>query len=159
MISKFSRYLTFLGLLPLFGAIQGCSSHASSGSPIEASELLELLQEDLNRHDPQAFSEVDLGEFRVTRTVADEQGTLVIKFRLYGVLPGDKTKEFEEKTSRYGKRMRDIVLGIVQRSDMNDLTAPRMGVLKSQLTRSINEMIRSRSLRDVVFSELTMERG
>jgi hypothetical protein len=141
------------------GGHGAAAGHASRSSGFETNELLELLQEDFRRHDPQGYSELDLGEFRVTRSLGLEEGTLQVRFHLYGVLSDDKMTQFKDRAAQYDSRLRDAVLSLVQSCDLGELATPRLGSLKSQLTRSINEMLRTRSLRDVVFSELTIERG
>lgn len=126
---------------------------------METNELLELLREDVKRHDPQSYSEFDLGEFRVTRSLGIEEGTLQVRFRLYGVLPDNKVPQFQTLAAHYDSRLRDAVLSLVQSCALSELTTPRLGAMKAQLTRSINEMLHTRALRDVVFSDLTMDRG
>jgi flagellar basal body-associated protein FliL len=108
------------------------------------------------RHDPTEMIEVDLGEFTVTQRQPDSNILLLVRFKIFGVIEREKKDDFAKLLEDRRQRMRDSVITIVQRADMEQLSDPTLGWLKSEIIPSVNKLLRTRILKDVVFSEFTM---
>ena len=120
---------------------------------MEAVELLDLLEENQKRHDPQAYVEVDLGQFIVTHALAEAEGNVTICFHLYGVLPAERQAALEHALPGYANRLRDAVIALVQKSEIEHLTDPSLAFFKSEVVATINRLLHERLLRDVAFSD------
>src|SRR5262245_19675223 len=59
-------------------------SRGSRNGAGDGSALVDLLEVG-EQNDPSRFVEIEFGTFRVTHKLADEQSTILLKFRLYGV--------------------------------------------------------------------------
>jgi flagellar basal body-associated protein FliL len=146
-------------ILTLFLAgLSGCSSPAPSFAGLEVPELLELLEEEQLKRNPQAFVEVDLGKYKVSRMLSTEDGQLLVRFHLIGIVAESKQVEFEESLPKYETRVRDAVLSLVQRAEPEHLADPGMAYIKAELLNTINDKMHSRLLKGVAFSDLSVER-
>ncbi len=134
----------------------GCSGDATTTS-LDTGSLLDQYERDRRRHDPIAFSEVDLGEFTVSQR--HEPHIFFIRFHLYGVIPDEKRDDFVESLSAHGERIRATVREIAQRTDLEQLSDPSLGAVKADMILAINRILPARLLRDVVFAEYSFERG
>ncbi|MHB8971808.1 MAG: hypothetical protein ACYC3X_18170 [Pirellulaceae bacterium] len=165
------RLLSSFVLLSAFG----CGGQEPN--PIlDATALLERYEQVRQRHDPDHFSEVDLGEFTVTKRPQDE-GTQTgqqkevnlekqrepalyfIRFKLFAVVSDKELAEFEELLVTHGERIRGKIRETVQSSELQQLEDPTLGWLKSELIQWINRSVNTPILRDVVFADFSFERG
>jgi hypothetical protein len=137
------------------GTISGCG--ASADDVLDASALLERYERDRRKHDPLHFSEVDLGEFTVTQH--RDPSIYYIRFHLYAVIPDSLVDQFEELRQSHGERVKASVRESVQSCDLDHLDDPALGWLKSEMIASINQVLQAPILRDVAFSEFSLERG
>jgi len=124
---------------------------------LDASQLLDRYEKDRRRHDPVHFSEVDVGEFTVTKR--REPAIYYIRFRLYAIVPDNLLEEFANLRETHGERLRGQVRETVQSCDLDQLDDPSLGWLKSELIRSLNHSLESPILRDVVFADFSLEKG
>ncbi len=145
-----------LGAATLVFVAPGCSS--SDETAVNADEFLDHYERDRRRHDPNTFVEVDLGEFFVTQRQSATESYFV-RFHIYGVMPEDQTNEFTKALSSRGERMRDAVISTVRRSDLEHLAEPELAFLKSELIPTINHALKTRVVRDVVFTSYSLERS
>lgn len=154
----FHRCLLFLGLTVAVCLVAGCGSAPVQVAGMDVPEIMELLEDEQLKRNPQAFSEVDLGKFKVTQMLPNEEGQLVIRFHLIGVVPESKQTEFTESMPKYETRLRDSILSLVQRAEPEHLSDPAMSYLKSEMLTIINHQMHTRHLKSVAFSELSIER-
>lgn len=108
------------------------------------------------RHDPIEMVEVDLGEFTVTQRQPESSQMLLVRFKIYGVIERDKKDAFGKLLEDRRQRMRDSVITIVQRADIEQLSDPTLSWLKSEIIPAVNKLLRTRIMKDVVFSDFTM---
>jgi flagellar basal body-associated protein FliL len=128
----------------------------SSQAATNAKELLDLLEIG-GQQDPSRFVEVEIGSFRVTHRLADEKHTMLVKFRLVGIVPETKQEYLGEELPKFEKRIRDAVISLVQKTDVEQLAEPGLKWLKAELVAAINRVVQDRALQDVVFSDFSME--
>ncbi len=121
--------------------------------------MLERYEKDRRRHDPNHFSEVDLGEYTVSKKSNNSDSIYYVRFHLYGVVPDALISEFDKTLAAHGKTLRDRVLKVSNECKLNQLNDPSLGWLKSEMISSINRTLQAPLLRDVVFSEFSFERG
>lgn len=135
--------------------LAGCGSSDPAQPAMAPAELLDLLEEQQRRHDPKHYVELSLGKFRVSHATPD--GVLMVSFELYGVLPEDSQEEITASLPAYEKRIRDSVIGLVQRVETEQLADPSLAFLKSEMVLSINRVLQKRLLKDVAFSTFSLE--
>lgn len=128
------------------------SSHAD-----DVERILSLIADKEKKHDPRLYTEVDLGEFRVTRPGQSEDEIVVVKFQIFGVLKEQDKPRFEESSHGRQQRMRDAVLSVVHRSELDELMDPALDQIKSELVSAINRILENDFLRDIAFSTFSME--
>ena len=134
------------------------SSRKGTASPaaVNARELLDLLEVG-SQQDPSRFVEVEIGTFKVTHKHGDAKGTMLLKFRLFGIVPETKQEHLGEEMPKFEKRIRDAVISLVQKTDIEQLAEPGLKWLKAELVATINRVVQDRALQDVVFSDFSME--
>lgn len=140
--------------VPLFA---GCGYGSSAAGELEASELLELLEDQELRHDSHAYIEVDLGEFRVTHSLAADQGQILVRFHLYGIVPESRASKLEHVLAQYQNRLRDAVIHLVQETDTEQLVDPGLAFFRSEVVAAVNRVLQDRLLKDVAFSDFSIE--
>jgi hypothetical protein len=142
--------------LPL---VAGCGHSNSTAGQLEASELLELLEEQELRYDSQAYTEVDLGEFKVTHPLGGDEGQLHVRFHLIGIVAEQRKTKVDHVLPHYQNRLRDAVIHLVQQTDTEQLTDPGLAFFRSELVAAINRVLQDRLLKDVAFSDFSVDRG
>jgi hypothetical protein len=157
----------------------GCGEHKPN-AVLDAAALLERYEKVRQRHDPDHFSEVDLGEFTVTQREQEgkkkeeekaaeksaekqaqprEPAIFFIHFHLFAVVPDNELGEFTELLNTHGERIRGKIRETVQSSELAQFEDPTLGWLKSELIQWINRSVNTPILRDVVFADFSFERG
>jgi flagellar basal body-associated protein FliL len=136
----------------------GCGRSSRPAAGMEASELLEIIQQQQER-DPSAYVESDLGTFRVSHPLPGGEGQIVVSFHLYGVLPPARQSRLKQLLPTYENRVRDAVISHVQRTQTEHLTDPSLAYFKAELVAAINRVLQDRVMADVVFSDYSVERG
>ena len=147
-------------VLLLLAAVIGLSCGCSKTLPdpvTDAGALLERYEKDRRRHDPVHFSEIDLGEVALNRR--KDNLIYYIRFRLYAVVPDGLTDQFNELLLTHGERVNSKVLESARRCSLEQLNDPSLGWLKSDLISSVNRILQTPILRDVVFSDFSLECG
>ncbi|QDU27137.1 hypothetical protein ETAA8_22220 [Anatilimnocola aggregata] len=153
-----SRFSFVLVLSLLTSCLAGCGSAAPSAAGLDVPELLELLEDEQLKQNPQAFAEVDLGKYKVSRMLPADEGQLLVRFHLIGVVAEAKQPDFEAQLPKYETRIRDSVLSLVQRAEPEHLADPAMSFIKTEILATINDKMHSRLLKSVAFSDLSIER-
>lgn len=156
LILPFVTAALVAALLPLFAGCGGSDSHASE---VEASELLDLLEDQQMTTDPRSQVEVDLGRFRVTHAIPGGDGQLFVQFHLFGILPDTRAVKLEEVRPHYENRMRDAIISLVQQTDIEHLSDPSLAFFRAELVSTINRILQDRLVKDVAFSELSVSNG
>lgn len=147
-----------LGAALVGGSLVGCGGTKAPPAPFSSAELLDILDDDLKRVDPEHFVEIELGKFKISHAVRDTDATVMVKFHLYAVLPDNRREDFEIAIAKFDKRIRDAVISIIQHSETERLTDAGLNSLKGEIMASINRLTRTRVLKDVVFSEFSLDR-
>ena len=138
--------------------VAGCREEpVKTSAELDAAELLALFQE-RQQSDARNFVEVDLGRFRITHSLAEEGGHLYVQFHLFGVLPEERLERLNEVMPQYSKRVRDAIIGLVQRTETEHLTDPSLTFLKEELAAAVNRTLQERLLMDVAFSDFSTDR-
>ena len=137
------------------GAAPGCGG--SAPPPVfDPRDLLAELDAPGSELDPKSLTEIDLGEYFITRR-ASEGEQIFIRFHLYGIIPIKERTKFEETLQERGQRMRDSIIALIQKSELDHLGDPSWGLIRSELIPTISNSLRTTSLRDVVFSGFSMD--
>ncbi len=142
------------GLLPLLAS---CGAPPKSLAELEPTELLELLHEEKSEVTLDNLVEVDLGRFRVTHPAADQHGPLLVSFQLAGLVYESKQPLLETKKVEFEKRFRDAVITLVQQAESDQLGDPRLSHFKAEILALLNSQLRARAVRDVIFSDFSVE--
>ena len=145
------RFIIVVWLAVALAVASGCgTSGADAGEP---GDPIAGLKED---PDPDAFIEVLLGEFFMTK-IGKGKRLYALRFKLYGLVPRDQQEAFLASMERFEKRMRDAVFTEIGKMTIAELADPRMQVLRARLLDVIQRLLRFPDLQDVVFSEFTLE--
>jgi hypothetical protein len=153
------RNLYFLtGIVVGLAYFAGCGSAPQQVAGLDVPELMELLEDERLKRNPHAFTEIDLGKFKVSRMLPGDEGQLLVRFHLIGIVPEAKQTAFEEGMPKYETRVRDAILSLVQRAEPEHLADPGMNYLKAEILKSIQDQTHSRILKSVAFSDLSIER-
>jgi hypothetical protein len=148
--------LLLLGSACLTGLACSTSDDGHAAS-LEAAEILELINEGRDENDPRGDIEVDLGKFRVTHAVGDEEEVLLlVDFQLIAVLSGQKQAALEAALPAYSNRLRDMVISLLQSVDTEHLTDPSLAYLRAELIAGINRVLQQRLVKDVAFSNFSV---
>ena len=152
------RILPFVCLGLFACSLAGCGSAPVQVAGMDVPELMELLEDEQMKKHPHAYVEIDLGKFKVTRMLPADEGQLVVRFHLIGVLPEARQQDFTDSMPKYETRLRDSILSLVQKAEPEHLSDPALSYLKAEMLGTINEQMHARHLKSVVFSDLTIER-
>lgn len=139
--------------LPL---LAGCGGGSAAGQ-LDSSELLELLEEQELKSDNQAYAEVDLGEFRVSHALRNGEGQLFVRFHLIGIVPEAKHSKMEHALETYQNRLRDAVIHLVQEVETEQLSDPGLAFFRAEIIAAINRVLQERLVKDVAFSDFSLE--
>jgi hypothetical protein len=154
--SKLSRHSICLALAAAC-LLAGCSEPpVKSSAELDAAELLALFQE-RQQADAKNFVEFDLGRFRITHSLRQGSGQLHVQFHLFGVLPQERLELLNQVLPQYDKRVRDAIIGLIQRTETEHLTDPSLTFLKEELAAIVNRTLQQRLLMDVAFSDFSTD--
>ncbi len=170
--SLFVRLFAPWGIAGILSTALGCGGHETT-AVLDAADLLERYDKEHQQHDPTRFSEYELGEFTVTKREespkeesdskkkprSNANAIFFIRFKLCVVVADDEMTEFTELTTTHGERLRSLIRDTVDETKLVDLASPDLGMLKFELTKSINECLSKPIVRSVVFSDFAFERG
>jgi hypothetical protein len=138
--------------------LAGCGAETKASTAVDGIELLELLQQQDKQHDPTAFVELSLGDYMISRRGLGGEGILVIRFQLFGIVAANEQEKLTHELPAHEKRIRDAVISIVQRTDLDQLADPNLTYIKSEITLAANDVLRGRLIKNVVFSNFALER-
>lgn len=147
-----------LALGSLCASLTGCGKSDDPTKIGDPGKLLEDYDRSRRKHDPIRFEEVDLGEYFTTKYI-EGQGTYTVRFHLYAVVDRAQKQELLDAIAAREKRMRDIVLTTVGKTELEYYREPTLGWLRSELIAAVNRSLHTRVVRDVVFSEFSFERA
>ncbi len=137
----------------------GCGE-ADNPAELDPIALLESYELEGRRQDPAELVEVELGdEFRVTRRLPDSVDILFVSFQALATVPRDQHSEFTSLLEDGRARVRDAVSRVVQQTPLEQLTGQNVSWLQRELTAAVNQALRTRAVKAVVFSEFSLERG
>lgn len=139
--------------------------HASLAKPAPASaqvsdveRILSLIAGKEKRHDPTLYMEYDLGEYRVTHGSSDAERLTLLRIHVFAVLHGEEFTKFQTSLAGREKRVRDAVLSVVHRARYEQFEEPSLDTIKEELTAAINRVLEGPFVRDIAFSNFSMER-
>jgi hypothetical protein len=141
--------------LPL---LAGCGGETKAATAVDGIELLDLLQQQDKRHDPKAFVELSLGDYMISRRGLGNDGILVVRFQLFGIVAQHEQEKLTHELPAYEKRIRSAVINLVQATDLDQISDPNLTYIKSEITLATNDVLRGRLFKDVVFSNFSLER-
>src|SRR5688572_20188740 len=134
----------------------GCGSRGKSLAELDADQLLELL-EAKHTVTTKGTVELELGKFRITHVSNAKEGQILVQFHLYGILPEQHQVKVAAVYPQYEKRVRDAVIGLVQRTDTDHLTDASLVFFKTEMVAAINNVLQAPLLQDVVFSDFSID--
>lgn len=157
-IAPNTRFVVALSLASLLvlGAI-GCSGKSDDVEALQTAALLELI-DGHQAHDPHKSVEVELGRFQITHPL-DRNGVLYIEFHLYGILPEERRADLQKSLPAHSVRIRDAVISLVQKTEADQFGDPELALLRAEMVTAINRVLQERLLKDVAFSELSIQRA
>jgi len=142
-------------LLPV---LSGCGGETKAATAVDGIELLDLLEQQDKQHDPRAFVEISLGDYMVSRRGLGGQGILVVRFQLFGIVAAMEQEKLTHELPAHEKRIRDAVISLTQRTDLDQIADPNLAYMKSEITLATNDVLRGRLIKNVVFSNFSLER-
>ena len=71
----------------------------------------------------------------------------------------ESAARFLQRLLQRNQRMRDSVISIIQRTKIEDFSEPSMNWMRAELIPAVNRILKTSSVRDVVFTEFAIERS
>jgi len=133
----------------------GCGQKTQSTALLDASELLELIQ-DHKPGESKNYVEQDMGRYRVSHALATE-GQVLVQFHLFGLVPPQRKDKLAALLPKYEKRIRDAVISLVQRTETEHLTDAGLAYFKAELVSAVNDVLQDRILAEAVFSDFSID--
>lgn len=99
-------------------------------------------------------TEVDLGDFTITNHRLTE-GTFRTDFHLWGTVAEKDEEKFKRLFERNKIRFRNQVIQQIRESDISDLEAPGLGLIKRRILEKSNALLGEPLLRSVLFADYT----
>jgi hypothetical protein len=100
--------------------------------------------------------EVELGApYSLSILRPESNTTLLIDFKLYGLVRSEHQAEFAELFERSRNRIRDEVLTVVRSAEMGDFADPGLALIKRQILEKSNATLGRRLLERVGISDFT----
>ena len=153
------RCVTLLTLIACTIASTGCGGgDPNAVNPNDPVAVETAFQKKARKHHPTEFSEIELGEFFVVHQKGGK-GVLFLRFQLFGVLPNEDQPAFSEALVSHKKRMNEAVVQTIMNSDRITINDPRFKFVRGKLVENINRAMNTDTLRDVVFTQLSIARG
>lgn len=110
------------------------------------------------RHHPYDFVELDLGNFDVAILIPDSVDQYRVEFHASAIVPKSTAEKLQVRLDEYKTRIRDMILVSAQNLAPVNITDPHQAWLKSEIVGNVNKMLKTRDIRDVVFSKYNFER-
>jgi flagellar FliL protein len=99
--------------------------------------------------------EIPIGDYSITAFQPVSNTTLRIDFKLFGEVVEADQAEFDRLYEGSMHRFREQVIVTVRNSDVADLTAPGLGLIKRKILDKVNRQLGKLLLKGVVFSEFS----
>ena len=99
--------------------------------------------------------EVDLGSFTVTNHRVATESTFRTDFHLWGTVAESDLDEFNTIYQRNMNRFRSQVIEEIRESDISDLEAAGLGLIKRRFLEKSNALFGKPLLRSVLFADYT----
>ncbi|MFT7639860.1 MAG: hypothetical protein ACI9G1_001598 [Pirellulaceae bacterium] len=109
------------------------------------------------RQNSMSYVEIDLGEFFVTFREPETGITRVFRSQLVAVVPVKAEEEFGQLKQQHEQRMREQVRVILQGVDIETFGPPTVRLLKSDVAKTVRRTLQTDNLKEVVFTELSIE--
>lgn len=135
----------------------GCGSK-SQNTVLDPLALFADHQTSASRHHPYDFVELDLGEFDVAIAIPGSVDQYRIEFQAAAIAPKSTAEKLKPLLEQYKTRIRDMILASAQTLTANNITDPHQAWLKSEIIGNLSKMLKTRDIRDVVFSNYNFER-
>jgi hypothetical protein len=135
----------------------GCGSKPQE-TALDPLALFADHQTSASRHHPYDFVELDLGEFDVAIPIKDSVDQYRIGFKAAAIAPKSTAEKLKPLLEEYQTRIRDMILVSAQTLSANNITDPHQAWLKSEIIGNLSKMLKTREIRDVVFSNYNFER-
>jgi flagellar basal body-associated protein FliL len=121
----------------------------------ELAELLKLIESKDKKHDPEKFTELELGKFKLTRGNETSNRLINVAFHLYAIIDESHLEEVSLKLPGREQRLRDIILSTMHEATEDELNEASMPILKQRLVIEINRVLEVVEIRDIAFSEFS----
>lgn len=156
--SQSNRSWTLILLSTVLLLAAGCGG-TDSESELDPLGLLTDYKQAVPRHHPYDLVEIPLGEeFEVSIAIKDSYDQYRIKFNAAAIVPREKQEELTAQIETFDSRIRSAVLDSAGNMSPDNISDPYQAWLKSEILAKIARMIKSRDVRDVVFSDYSFER-
>lgn len=135
----------------------GCGSKPQE-TALDPLALFQDQQTSAARHHPYDLVELDLGSFEVAISIPDSVDQYRIEFQAAAIAPKSTADKLKPLLEEYKTRIRDMILVSAQTLSATNITDPHQAWLKSEIIANLSKMLKTREIRDVVFSEYNFER-
>lgn len=142
-------------LTMMFGGCGGGGTEVS----LDPLNLLSDYQQAVPRHHPYDLVEIDLGKYELSIAVKDSVDQYRVEFTAAAIVPKEQRATIEAAMVEYQTRIRDVILSSAQNMNVDNISDPHQAWLKSEILAQLARMLKSRDVRDVVFSDYTFERS
>lgn len=162
--SQRSNHRILLSLLLIFGALcslasTGCGSEDRSGE-LDPISLLQHYKKETPRHHPVDLVELDLGdEFNVTIPLPDDVDVYRVSFKGYLIVPKTEKDDLAERYKKYENRARDAIMMAAKKMNAEKNSDPYQAWLKSEILDTVSKLLKTRDIRDVVFTKFNFDRS
>lgn len=137
--------------------VAGCGGEETK-SELDPLGLLTDYKQAVPRHHPYDLVEIDLGHYDVSIPVAESVDMYHIGFSAAAIVPRERKDDLDGKIQEFNSRIQDMVLQSAQRMSPDNISDPYQAWLKSEILAEIAHLLKTREVRDVVFSEYSFER-
>lgn len=151
-----SRISLNVSVLTALVAITGCGEPALPELP--AAEPLQ---------DKERLAEVEVGAFRIPLAAVDhepaeernlpERNTLLLRFRLYVLVPPHRERDVAGRIQSHGARLREEVIRTCRMATLEELDDPELVTLKAELHKVLGRYFGPKHLRQVVVTNVLLE--
>ena len=143
----------------LIASAAGCSHHAAVDPLAVDMATVREIQHGMPEGESLEVVEIELGDYFAINRRSREGDAMAVSFQMYAVIASDRTGELADLLERRRQRVSESVRTVIESSDVSHLAAPGLDVLKSDLTRAINNTLKTRIVKSVAFTDFSLEAG